>query len=90
MAEDRAKRFFQTSAHGPFEAAQQDRANRFGKVRGDMTERTVEHPAIAVTPLPDDRHHGPGDPFAMLPRQRGARQHMVGGIDMHVIQFRMH
>ena len=50
-----------------------------------MAERGIEHPALAIALLPDHRHHDTIDPGRVLAGEGRGRQHLVGGIDMHVI-----
>src|SRR5229473_3051703 len=47
--------------------------------------RGVEHPALAIALLPYHRHDHVLDPGRVLAGEGRGRQHLVGGVDMHVI-----
>src|SRR6478736_192350 len=50
-----------------------------------MAERGVKYPALAITLLPNHRHDDALDPGRVLAGEGRRGQHLVGGIDMHVI-----
>ena len=50
-----------------------------------MAERGIEDAALAVPPLPDDRHDDAFDPRRVLAGKKCRGQHLVRRIDMHVV-----
>ena len=74
------------SARRPEQAAMEDRAHlRHLEFLRHMAERGIEDAALAVLALPHDRHHHALDPGRVLAGEGGRRQHLVRGIDVHVV-----
>ncbi len=55
-----------------------------------MTQRRVKYPPLAIAPLPHLGHGHTIDPVGVVATKGGRGQHLVGGIDMHVVLLGMH
>src|SRR5689334_4681384 len=74
------------SASSPEHAADHELLDlRHVKLVGPVPERGIEHAPLAEALLPHHRHDHALDPGRVLPGERGRGQHLVRGVDMHVV-----
>src|SRR6056297_4276706 len=78
-----------SSLCGPAHAAPQDRGHLgMLQIVELVADRAVENPAPVPAPLPHNRDDRTLDPPQMIAGKGRGREHLVGGVDQHLILLR--